>query len=210
MLRLTSPIVGRKPVLGPEHSGMYMTVEEMNRARLSLGYVYELIDGILNVSPNASQNHDFWASVVANALRDYARRSPRRIQRVSEGAVVVIPGRPGATRPEPDVAAYANFPRSSRLRWDDFCPVIVAEVISPRRTAKDTLRNRHLYWAAGGIVEYWILDPTDDPNRPLLNTNTRRPGAVEWISQTFAFGKTYKSAAFPKLTLNLKDRSSKS
>lgn len=205
ILRLTSPIVGRKPLLGPEHSGMYMTVEEMNRARLSSGYIYELIDGILNVSPKASPNHDFWASVVARVLRNYSDKHPRRIQHVSEGSVVVIRGRPGDTRPEPDVAAFAEFKRSSQLRWDDLSPVIVAEVISPRRAAKDASRNRHLYWAAGGIVEYWIIDPSQNPDAPQLTIHVRKPGSVDWSTQTVSFGKTYKSQAFPKLAVNLKD-----
>ncbi len=190
--------------LGPRDHGRVLSLAEYRSAVGLPGYVYELIDGVLIVSPNPLPNHDYWVRLVRRQLEAYGDRHPSRINCVTEASELEVPRRAGPTRPQPDLAAYRDYPDPAPKSWDDVCPIIVVEVISERRAEKDTVRNRHLYWEVRGIREYWIVDPTDDSTAPTLIALHRAPKARDWKEQTIAFGKTYRCPTLPGFALNLK------
>jgi len=181
-----------------------MTLEEFESAQETEGSVYELIDGVLIVSPVPKPAHDFWVQLLADHLKRHRRAHHSQFNHVTTESEVVVPIRPGPTRPQPDVAAFRSFPSPPPAEWDDVCPVLVVEVISARRERKDTIRNRQLYWTVGGILEYWILDSQEDSLRPTLIVLSREPGATDWLERRFPFGRTYRSKSFPGLAVNLK------
>jgi Uma2 family endonuclease len=152
--------------------------------------------------------HNFWQGLIYELLLDLSRRAPNVINKVAYDNEIVIAGRPGVTRPRPDVSAYRNFPRLEELAksddWSLYCPIVVVEVISKRRRRKDIERNRVLYWAAGGIAEYWVIDPSKDPRRPSIIVLTREAGRPTWLERKVAFGETYRSAALGGLDVNLR------
>jgi len=194
----------RRPLFGPMDSGRLVTLEDYERAEYESGYVYEIIDGVLIVSPNPIPTHDFWVVTIFDAFKSYIHKYPNNANWVSPAAEVDVGGRPGATRPQPDVAVYRDFPHRADLRWEDVCPIVVVEVISGRRDYKDTVRNRNLYWMAGGIVEYWIVDPREEAFKPAMTCLYRKAGATEWEETDVPFGKSYKCRALPKFSINLK------
>lgn len=193
--------------IGPKDAGRLMTHEEYEKSIEDPGYVYEIIDGVLNVSPSPKPDHETWSEYVAEELWAYSRAHPDRINFVARNAEVVIPGRPGPTRPRPDLAAYKDYPREQVLKrlvtWDDLCPILVVEIISPRRPKKDTNRNRQLYWMAGGIAEYWILDPRKDAFRPTLTALRRESGQPDWLEVEVAPGERYTTDLLPGLEFHL-------
>ena len=186
-----------------------MTLEAFERFGEKPGYVYELIDGVLNVSPTPKIPHGIWKEFVTDQLKAYARDHRDVIRYVTTDCEIVIPGRPGPTRPRPDVAAFKDFPSldyaADHPEWDDVCPLLVVEVISPRRRRKDVARNRHLYWAAKGIVEYWIVDPAKDFRQPSLVALRREVRRVDWVERKVMFGQKYETPTLPGLVLNLAD-----
>lgn len=194
----------RRGQLGPDDAGRLMTLEDFQRTTEVPGFICELIDGVLNVSPAPLPAHQYWVRMVRQNLEGFAERYPARINFVTEDCEVIVPGRPGPTRPRPDVAAFSGFPKRAPKKWDDVCPVIVVEVISERRARKDTVRNRRFYWIAGGILEYWVLDTSIDEDAPDLLAHVRRPGATEWEVIVTRFGDTYRSPTIPGLRINLK------
>lgn len=74
-----------------------------------------------------------------------------------------------------------------------------------RRARKDTTRNRQLYWFAGGIAEYWIIDTRPDPAQPTLIALARAAGRPEWEERRIGFGETCRAASFEGLSINLKE-----
>jgi len=194
----------QRVTIGPEDHGRLITLEEFHRAKETQGFVYEIIDGVLIVSPNPKPIHDYWVQIVRAALAQYAQEHPERLNHLTENCEVVIPARPGITRPQPDIAAYRDFPDPPPDDWSEVCPVVVAEVISDRREKKDVTRNRQLYWAAGGVMEYWIIDPREDERKPLMIALVRRAGAPSWEEHVVPFGKSHKSTILPRFTLNLR------
>ena len=189
-----------------------MTLEAFERFSEKPGYVYELIDGVLNVSPTPKIPHDIWKEFVTDQLKAYARDHRDVIRYVTTDCEIVVRKRPGPTRPRPDVAAFKDFPRlddaAEHPEWDDVCPILVVEVVSARRRRKDITRNRHLYWAVKGIAEYWIVDPGKDVRRPRLVALRRGAKASEWSEHRVEFGQPYETPALPGFVINLADGAS--
>jgi Uma2 family endonuclease len=190
-------------VLGPDDHGRPLTLEEFESARWQDGYQYELIDGKLYVSPVPDLPHDQLLKWVYRLLDDYSEEQDEVINYVSSHARVFLPDRPEATQPQPDVAAYRDFPQDRPIRdvqWQDVSPVLVVEVVSEDDPEKDLERNVELYEQVPSIREYWILEPGDDPDRPSL-TVYRRRGRRWQRPIEVAAGETYTTRLLPGFEL---------
>src|SRR4051812_23479836 len=114
---------------GPADHGRLVGDEEAAAARYKEGYKYEIIEGRLYVSPVPNCPEEFLDDWLRRKLDEYAARRPDVINFVSNKARVFLPDRDLTTSPEPDLAAYHDFPRNRRirdLRWEDVSPVLVA------------------------------------------------------------------------------------
>src|SRR5262249_263951 len=118
------------------------------------------------------------------------------------------PGRQRVTAPEPDVAAYCNFPLDHPLdsvRWQDVSPLLVVEVLSLDDPDKDLVRNVDLYLQVPSIKEYWLFDKRDNPER--LRLEVRRRYGRRWRLLSFGAGDTYATKLLPDFTLIVDPRS---
>lgn len=130
--------------LGPADHGQPLTLEEFHAADWEEGCQFELIDGRLYVThePDPPQNIvEIWLFLKVSL---YSAQHPEVINFVTNKARVYVPGRRSVTNPEPDLAAYADFPLASSyadIRWQDESPMLVGEVLSPHDPDKDLVRN---------------------------------------------------------------------
>src|SRR5947209_11113788 len=162
--------------IGPDDHGRPMSLEEFMAGDYEEGYQYELIDGKLYVSPLPNLPFDFLERWINLNLVRYAQQHPEVVNYVSPKARVFVPGRPGVTNPEPDVAAYHDFPLGQdlrTLRWQDVSLVLVVDVLSETDPDKDLVRNVRLYRQVPSIRVYWVIDGLADPNRPTLTAYRR-------------------------------------
>jgi Uma2 family endonuclease len=191
--------------LTPKDHGRPLTLEEFEHAASKEGYRYELINGRLEVAPLPDYPHDDLCQLIERLLDRYAQRHPKILRHVKGPVRVFVPGRRATTAPEPDVAAYRNFPTGrprSRIRWQDISPILVVEVLSEDNADKDLVRNRQLYLEVPTIREYWIVDPRQDADRPELTVYRRR--GERWQRPVHVPpGSTYTTRLLPGLTLNL-------
>jgi Uma2 family endonuclease len=163
--------------LTPKDRGRPLTLREFEAAGSLEGYHYELIHGKLEVSPLPDLPHDDLLEWLQEKLRAYGLVHPEVLNKVKGPVRVFVPDGPAVTAPEPDVAAYRNYPTErpiAQRRWQDVTPFLVAEVVSEDSADKDLVRNVELYRLIPEIREYWILDPRDDPDRPSLIVYRRR------------------------------------
>jgi Uma2 family endonuclease len=191
--------------LTPNDQGRALSLEDFEHADGQEGYHYELIDGKLEVSPLPNLPHDDLRDWLQDKLKDYLRLHPEIINYVKAPARVFVPGRTPTTAPEPDLAAYHDFPlhlpRRQRL-WQDHSPILVVEIISADTAKKDLVRNRDLYVQVPSIREYWILDPREDADRPSLTVYRRR--GQRWQKPIeLAGGGTYTTRLLPDFVLVL-------
>jgi Uma2 family endonuclease len=193
--------------LGPADHGAVLSLDEYESGDYEAGYKYELIDGRLYVSPEANLPEDWAENWLDRKLYAYALNHPKIINYVTRKARVFVPGRPGVTIPEPDIAAYHDFPTARRirsLRWQDFSPLLVCEIPSQDDPHKDLIRNVSLYLAVPSIKEYWILDTRANPDEPQLIVRRRR--GAQWRVVEVGFGETYTTPLLPGFKLLLDPR----
>jgi len=195
---------GRRLRLTPAWAGRDVTLEEFDGASGQNGWRYELIDGRIEVFPVPQPLHDFVVEWINDRLRAYRDAHREVINHVSGGSRVFIPGRRETTCPQPDLAAYRDYPtrwpRQTR-RWQDMKPILVVEVLSERYHQKDLVRNVTLYKQAPSVKEYWILNPRDGGDHPTLRVYRKR-GDRSWQKPIeVPFGGTYTTPLLPGFTL---------
>ena len=193
--------------LGPSDHGRAMSYDEYLSGDYRGGYHYELIDGKLYVTPlpNLPENRvELW--LLYKLLR-YADDHPDIINYVTPKSRVFVHARPKVTTPEPDLAAYHNFPTElplDQVRWQEVSPVLVAEVLTSDDPEKDMVRNVELFWQVPTIKEYWIFDIRDDPNHPLMQVYRR--GRKKWQITDLDVGDTFITKLLPEFKLVLDPR----
>ena len=194
--------------LGPTDHGCPMTLEEFMAGDYVEGYEYELIDGKLYVSPEANLPEFRVEDWICFKLKLYAHYHPEVINFVANKARVFVPGRRRVTTPEPDVAAYRDFPLElpfDSVRWQDVSPILVVEVLSLDDPDKDLVRNVDLYLQVPSIKEYWLFDTRENPEQLRLQVRRRYRG--RWRLMEFGPGDMYTTKLLPEFTLILDPRS---
>jgi Uma2 family endonuclease len=193
---------------GPADHGRPMTLDEFLTGSYEPGYKYELIDGKLYVSPEPNLPEGLVERWLFRKLDRYSDEHPEVLNWVYYKTRVFVPGRRRVTCPEPDLAAYHDFPLDADyrdIRWQDVSPVLVVEVLSEGDPGKDLVRNVELYLQVPSIREYWILDSRDDPNRPTMQVYRRRGQRWQRVIDV-APGETYTTRLLPGFELILDPR----
>lgn len=193
--------------IGPADHGRPMALDEFLTSSAREGYHYELIDGKLYVSPLPNLPEDRVEGWLFLKVKLYARDHPEVINYVTNKARVFVPGRLRTTCPEPDLAAYSDFPLHlpfRELRWQDVSPILVAEILSHDDPDKDLVRNVDLYLQVPSIKEYWLIDDRDDPERPSQQVYRRH--GKRWRTLEFGPGETYTTKLLPDFELILDPR----
>jgi Uma2 family endonuclease len=163
--------------LTPADHGRDIDPDDFEHSDCVGGYRSEIIDGRVYMSPLPNVPHEDLELWLLFKLVDYSRTRPDILNRVTPHARVFLPNRAAVTCPEPDIAAYEDYPFDvprSRRNWRTMSPILVAEVVSPDTPEKDLERNVELYLDAPSIREYWILDPNLNPDAPDLRVYRRR------------------------------------
>jgi Uma2 family endonuclease len=142
--------VPRQP--GPSYTGLRMTADEY----LALGETderYELIDGVVTMSPRPGSRHHDAMWLVVEQARTFAKASGGRcfseLDLVLHGGLVYTP----------DIMCFGpNRVRGFPMRVDT-APDLIVEVLSPSNKRFDLTRKRDDY-ERFGVGEYWTLEPT--------------------------------------------------
>jgi Uma2 family endonuclease len=138
----------------PDFGGPF-TVAELDRMP-SDGHRYELVDGVLVVSPRPTTVHQLVAMRLATALD---RVCPQGLCVVPEPSVQLDP----VTELAPDlVVVHLDDVGGAKFTAP---PLLVVEVRSPS-TALIDLNRKKVVYEKFGVPSYWIVDP--EPARPEL------------------------------------------
>lgn len=174
-----------------------MTVGEYLRADLPEGFRYELVEGVVEVSPIPAPSHDHPLDPLQEALYEYRRERPRAFAHMSQRAGVVIPRK--STVREPDLALYREWPEGngSWELWRRIRPFWVAEIVSKARRKRDYEDKRREYWRAG-IEEYWIVDVVE---RRVTLLHRGESSANDWNEHVFSESDHAASRALPGFTI---------
>lgn len=120
------------------------------------GYTYEIIDGVLHMSPPPLIDHQRASRDLSQALVHYVKK--HQLGEVLFAPVGVrLPGQPVPV--EPDIL----FIQRVRLdiigkKYVEGAPDLVVEILSPSNWLYDRREKMEVYRVAG-VQEYWIVDP---------------------------------------------------
>ncbi len=153
MNRFTRP---GKPKLGPRSAGTMMTPNEFDSATdYDERYSYELLEGVLIVTPIPSEAESDPNEELGLMLRNYRANHPR-------GSVIDL------TLPERYVRTLKSRRRADRVVWIGLgrlpdpardVPTVVVEFVSKSR--RDRIRDyqyKRQQYLDLGVTEYWVFD----------------------------------------------------
>jgi Uma2 family endonuclease len=128
-----------------------LTYADLERERESRDERLELIEGEMVVTPAPTPLHQRIAgrlySLFDQALPEQVYFAPVDVQ-LTEFTIV-----------QPDiVVVLSGIEENVKASRIEGAPSIVAEIVSPSTSARDTVTKRNLY-AQHGVPEYWLVDP---------------------------------------------------
>ncbi|MDZ4726859.1 MAG: Uma2 family endonuclease [Leptospira sp.] len=149
----------------PKYSGWKVTREEY----LSLpddGFKYDMVDGVLVVSPSGNFDHGLCQSKLIRILGNYL--SNHKIGKVVTKVDVFLPDAGDVIRP--DITLILNQNLSIVKGHIHGVPDLVCEVLSEFTRKRDlgTKADRYLM---NGVKEYWILEPKISQMSVWFNSN---------------------------------------
>lgn len=142
--------------LGPELAGSLLTAEEFDAAEdADELYDYQLIQGVLVVTPPPSAGERSQNDLLGHWLRDYGDHHPLGAAlnyTLTEHTVVTAGNRRRADR-----VIWAGLGRLPNVRRD--LPTIVVEFVSAgRRSHQRDYETKRDEYGEAGIAEYWVID----------------------------------------------------
>ena len=182
------------PSFGPTDNGRVMSPREFDRGEFERGWRYELVNGVLIVSPAPVANERDPNEELGHILRTYQEHHP-------QGAAL------DATLAEHDVETADNRRRADRAIWTGLgrlprkneVPTIVVEFVS--KTRRDWVRDyetkRDEYLDAG-VQEYWIFDRFAQTMTVWTHKGGRRS------KRAYAADETLSTPRLPGLVLGLR------
>jgi Uma2 family endonuclease len=144
----------RRLLLGPRSAGILLNLKEFDRARFKEGWRYELINGVLIVSPIPSRTERDPAEELGHWLRRYKEEH-------------ALGSSLDSTLPEETIKTKQNRRRADRVIWaglgrlpaEGEAPSIIVEFVSWGKVnqERDYVAERAEYREIG-VREYWVID----------------------------------------------------
>ncbi len=187
-------VVSRPLRLGPRSAGLLMTPPEFDAAHFVGRYRYELIRGVLVVTPPPGNAEVDPNQYLGYLLVSHQEHHPR-------GSVIDV------TLPEQTIPTAIERRRCDRAIWtglgrrpnpEQDVPTIVIEFVSPGK--RDRLRDyeeKRAEYREIGVAEYWVIDRFE---RKMMVFAVSPAGPVERVVRD---DESYESSLLPGFVLPL-------
>lgn len=153
------------------------------------GNRYEVLNGKLLVTPQASVPHRDVALRLALSLKSYCEQ--HGLGRVFGPGAVPF----GKNEVQPDVEVVPNIAPPLPEKWEDLpFPILVVEILSDSTSRRDRGVKRDAYVGLG-IAEYWIVD------RHAREVTVVRPGRDDQLVKDTLHWQPRENAAALELSL---------
>lgn len=177
------------------YAGLRLTADEY-LALPEDGKQYELVDGVVVMSPSATPRHQLVALSILKQLVNHAdERGLGLVLYETDVRLPVGAGRRDVVyRPE---IIFLLAARASQVRSRiEIAPDVVVEVVSPDSRSLDT-ETKFTDYERAGVQEYWLIDPEKD------SINFYRLTDAHFV-EVPPTGEFYDSAVVPGFRLDLR------
>lgn len=195
---MTQASLLEEPRITAGSAGMLMSPEEFDALPVQAfdeRYRYELINGVLVVTPPAGTGERDPNDELGFMLRAYKKSHP-------QGSALDV------TLPEQTIFATSNRRRADRAIWVGLgrtpderrdVPAIVVEFVSAqRRDARRDYEQKREEYLGAGVREYWVVD------RFQRSLTVYRAGRTKPSQQVVAEDEEYRSPLMPGFVLPLR------
>jgi Uma2 family endonuclease len=182
-----------KPRFGPLSNGISMTPDEFDHGDFEEGYRYELVRGVLIVSPPPLEEERDPNEDLGHLLRTYQETHP--LGKALDKTLSEHDVRTGANRRRADRVIWAGLGRMPRRR--EMLTIVVEFVSAGRRCQeRDYLEKRDEYLSCG-VREYWVIDRFAYSMTTFVATRT------SFKKRVLSRRQTYKTPLLPGFSLPL-------
>lgn len=185
--------------LGPLDAGLPLTLDEFDAAEFEEGYRYELVHGVLIVTPPALEEERDANEDLGHSLRNYQDSHPK-----GKALDLTLPEQNIRTKTQNrrcDRAIWAGLGRRPRTRGPVRArdvPSILAEFPSSRPAdQRRDYEEKRIEYRDLGVEEYWIIDRF---KRTMTVYSWR---GQRWIKRKIAEGTLYRTPLLPGFELDL-------
>ncbi len=154
----------------PRYIGLRMSADEF-LALPDDGFKYQVIGGVVVMSPSPTPHHQALLLEVCSQIRDFLKVQP--IARVFPDIDVRF-GADLVYRPDLVVVLNARLPKP--LRRIDVAPDLIVEILSPGTASMDE-QTKLADYERCGVREYWIVNPGEPLSVRALRLEGREAGA---------------------------------
>ncbi|MGD0769012.1 MAG: Uma2 family endonuclease [Tepidisphaeraceae bacterium] len=191
------PIASRKSVvIGPEHHGRRMSLDQFDRAATRDDRLYELNKGIIEMVDVPQPRHLRQVLAVRNQLVLYQEANPGAIHSVTSSFDSKVLIASAQSERHPDLSVYLSPPPELDQVWSLWVPAIVVEVVSPSSSRRD-YHDKPEEYLEFGIAEYWIIDA----QKQQMTAMIRWRG--QWKPKILKPSQKYTTRQLPGFTLDL-------
>ncbi len=139
----------------PLYQGLVTTADDYFRMPDD-GFRYELVRGVLVMTPSPSFWHQEIVEMISRSINDYAVG-----RGIGKAAVAPLDVSLNSTTVyQPDIMFFSRDKVAARRESIAVLPDLVVEVGSPGTALKD-LQVKKADYETAGIPEYWIVDPSN-------------------------------------------------
>lgn len=182
--------------LGPRSAGLLLTPAEFDRARFEEGWRYELINGVLVVSPTPSRQDRHPNDYLGHCLWTYREQHPQGSALDLSLPEEEIETRQGQDRRRMDRAIWAGLGRDPE---EGEVPTIAVEFVSEGKVNQDRdYVVKRAEYREVGVRQYWVIDRF----KRILTCYDL--GGEKDDVRVIPEGQTFESPVLPGFVLDLK------
>lgn len=186
----------RKIKVGPQDHGRRMSLDDFDEAEVAEGHLYELANGVIEVSNVPHFSHELILEELRDQLYQCKLANPGAIRVIGGGSGAKLLIAPTESERHPDLLVYLTAPPETET-WSLWVPAIVVEVVSPSSEKRD-YQDKPQEYLEFGVHEYWIVDPI----KQQMTAHIRWRG--QWRIKVIKLAQKYTTQLLKGFTLDLR------
>src|SRR4051794_35154424 len=180
--------------IGPEDNGRAMSLDRFDCAIGREGYLYELNQGVIQVTDVPQPKHFLQVQELRRQLTRYQDAHPDVVHSVAGSHEAKLLVAPTQSERHPDLCVSLTAPPDVPDVWSVWLPKIVIEVVSPSAANRD-YEEKPTAYLSFGVDESWIVDAA---KRQMLALSRWRG---QWKDHIVKPSKRYTARALPGFSL---------